>query len=78
MKKPAEKIAKEIVANALEIDQSLINTSAKMYDFPSWDSLGQLKIVLGLESRLGIKIEDEKNFEKLTKFAAIVSLIDEH
>lgn len=78
MKKSAEKIAVDIVSNALEIDPSLLKDTSEMYDFPSWDSLGQLQIILSLESLLGIKIEDEKDFEKLTKFVAIVALIGEN
>jgi acyl carrier protein len=68
-------LAAEIVSAALSVDLAELTPTSEMYDFPSWDSLGQLNIVLALEARFDCSIDDEALFENLTKYAFIRSFV---
>jgi acyl carrier protein len=68
---PPDDVAAAIVCEALAISPADLREESQIYDFPAWDSLGQLKIVLTLEQRLGCSISDEALFEKLTSYAEI-------
>ena len=67
----ADDVAAVIVSEALSVDPTELTLKSQIYDFPTWDSLGQLKIVLALEEQLSCSITDEALFEKLTKYVYI-------
>jgi acyl carrier protein len=73
----ADDLAAKIVSEALSVDPAELASTSEIYDFPTWDSLGQLKIVLALEERFDCSIENEALFEKLTKYAYIRQFVDE-
>jgi acyl carrier protein len=54
LKKP-----KEIIAKALDCDINSVSNESGISKHPSWDSFGQLSIIVELEESYGIKINDD-------------------
>lgn len=73
-----QSIAQSVVAIALGINPNDLSLSAKIYDFPEWDSLGHLQIVQKLEEKLNVSVDDDETFERLTRFDAIVDFVNRH
>ena len=55
-----------VIANALEVDVSLISMSTKINDLPEWDSLGHLTILSSLDSVTNEKASEINEFGTLT------------
>ncbi len=53
------KTPKEIIAEALDCDIDSIHEEAAISKHPSWDSLGQLSVIVELETNYNITINNE-------------------
>jgi len=54
---------KELIAKALNCDVNSINNEAGISKHPSWDSLGQLSVVVELEASYGLTISNDDILE---------------
>ena len=52
-------LAKEILAESLHLEIDDIENDASISTLAQWDSLGHMRIILGLEERLGIELPAE-------------------
>lgn len=52
-----------IVAEVCETTEDQINDNTTIGDFPQWDSVGQLTIILSVETEFGINFEPEEMME---------------
>jgi len=66
--------ARTLVAHALEIDVGDVADDANLDNLEAWDSLAHLRVVQGLEERLGgiLPTEDIISIYALTDVAAIL------
>jgi acyl carrier protein len=65
--------ARAIVAKALSISPDRIAADTQMYDIASWDSLGQLSVILSIEEMTRVQITDDTLFEQLTSVRGIAA-----
>ena len=63
-----------IVASSLEIEKSTFGINSTKDDVPEWDSLGHLKLFLGLEEEFGVKFSMEET-ATLTNLKDIFNII---
>lgn len=56
---------KEVIANILNIDTSLITDDASPETIEQWDSLKQMNIIIALEEEFNIEFLDDEIFEML-------------
>lgn len=63
------------VAYSLGIEPSTLTINLAKDDIPEWDSLGHLKLLLGIEDEFGISFSMEET-EKLFSLADICNLIE--
>jgi acyl carrier protein len=70
--------ARTLVARALSVDVDLIGPETTMYGIPTWDSLGQLSVVLAIEETLRLRITDEATFESLKSIRGIAAYLSIH
>tara|TARA_Y100001935_G_C16960254_1_gene339082 strand:+ start:323 stop:553 length:231 start_codon:yes stop_codon:yes gene_type:complete len=75
MKRENKKIVKKIIANSIETSLSSIEDRSSSKDFPKWDSLANVKIMLQLEKKFKIKVKS-KDTSKLNKVSEIYKLIE--
>ena len=74
MKNENKKIVKKIIANSIEASLSSIDDRSCSKDFPKWDSLANVKIMLQLEKKFKIKVKS-KDTSKLNKVSEIYKII---
>jgi len=58
------------IAEALEVDPSVVNMELKLGDLAEWDSLGHLTILSNLDSMTGEKASEIKDFGSLNSLRA--------
>ena len=63
---------RETVAATLKVDLATITESSSDQNVRTWDSLGQVNLMVALEDTFGIRLEPE-DFLKLTSVAAILA-----
>lgn len=63
------------IAHALKVSPALIKPDTKNEDVPSWDSLGQVNLIMALEQTFGVYIEVEE-FENLKSVSAIKTYLE--
>lgn len=61
---------RELIANALECDVNSIKPDSGLGKHFNWDSLGHVAVMVALEDKYGIEIND-RNIESLSNFTAI-------
>jgi acyl carrier protein len=54
-----KKIIKGLIAKSININPNLINDKSTSKDFPKWDSLANVKILLSIEKKFKTKIKPE-------------------
>jgi len=69
-----EKLQKTMAAT-LKVQPSKITPTTRDEDLPSWDSLGQVNLVMALEEEFGVYIEVE-DFGELKSVPAILAYLD--
>lgn len=67
--------ARLLIADALSRPEELVDSGSRIYDFPEWDSLGQLNIALTLEAKYGVGANDARMFARLSSVQAIASIL---
>lgn len=65
-----------VIADTLDIDKSKLDSMSKMNDVEGWDSLGQIKVILGIETKYNIKFAFE-DIANLTSVDQIVAKLNE-
>lgn len=65
----------DIIASAFNVDKNGIKITDTKEDIESWDSIGHLQLIMGLEANFGIKIntEDIVNIDSVGKCIEIVT-----
>jgi citrate synthase len=63
---------RETVAATLKVDPATITETSSHRNVRTWDSLGQVSLMVALEDTFGIRLEPE-DFPKLTSVAAILA-----
>lgn len=69
-----EEQIKQIIAQVLSVDPSVLYDELSIGGIPEWDSIGNLAIISTLEEQLGIEFPIEDLFE-LTSISAIVNKV---
>jgi acyl carrier protein len=64
----------EMIAATLHVPPSRITESTIAEDLPSWDSLGQVNLMMALEQTFGVYIEVE-DFDRLKSIPAILNYL---
>lgn len=70
-----KEIVKDIIAEALNVDKSLLTDNLSIGGIPEWDSVGNLSIISALEDKLGIEIPLDDLFD-LTSISALVEEVE--
>ena len=63
----------QIIAEALDVDPSVITPELGINDIPEWNSIGNLAIIAALEEKLEVEIPMEDLFD----LTDVKSIIDE-
>ena len=53
----------KVISESIDISIDLLNEDIAIGDYPSWDSMGQLMIITGLEKEFKIKFDTEDIME---------------
>ncbi len=64
------------MAEAFRVEPAAIDDDALLGQVPGWDSMGHLRIVLEIESELGLELEVEK-IMSLESVQDVASLLEE-
>lgn len=63
-----------VISEALEINETDINENLNIDNTPTWDSLAHLKLILSLEEKFTIIIE-EKHINTMLDYLSIVNTV---
>ncbi len=74
METKQKKKVKNLIANCIDINSNLINDKSTSKDFPKWDSLANVKILLSIEKKFKTKIKPEET-AKLNSIKDIYKLL---
>ena len=69
-----EEQVKQVIAEALGVDISVITQELGINDIPEWNSMGNLAIIAALEEKMEVEIPMEDLFE-LTDVQSIITEI---
>jgi acyl carrier protein len=67
---------KQIISTLFNVDESSLTPGSSAKNVSSWDSMGQLMLILELEQQFEINIPPERA-EKLTSISEIVSFLEQ-
>jgi acyl carrier protein len=70
-----EEQIKQILANVIGIEISLINENTSSENVKEWDSLKHMNLVIALENELDIRLSN-KEIVKIRNFKEIVSCVE--
>lgn len=65
------------IATTLKVAPGQITPTTRDEDLPSWDSLGQVNLIMALEQTFGVYIEVEE-FANLNSVPAILAYLESH
>lgn len=65
----------QTLGTTLKVPPSKISATTRDQDLPSWDSLGQVNLIMALEQEFGVTIEVE-DFGNLNSVPAILSYLE--
>jgi len=68
---------KQVIAEAFEIEPDSVSEGLEFDSITEWDSLGHVRLMLALEEKYGIEV-DEELMRKMISFKAIVSMLKGH
>jgi len=71
-------IVRQCFKSALDLQESealAIHSKTAISDFKKWDSFGHLKLMLELEKRFGIELDEDK-IVRLTSVATIIQAVE--
>ena len=66
----------DILASILKVNSKDITIDSSMDDFPEWDSVGHMNIILTIEEHFDVYIDDEDAME-LTSVKLLMHVIKE-
>jgi acyl carrier protein len=67
----------QTIAATLKVQPSKVTETTRDQDLPSWDSLGQVNLIMALEQTFGVYIEVE-DFGNLNSVPAILAYLEAH
>ena len=73
-KKKIESEIKNLISKCFNINKNKISSSLKSEDVQKWDSIGQIRLILLIEKKFKIKI-NQSMYDKLLSFNSIVKYI---
>ena len=64
-----------VVASAIQVDPSTLNSDSSLGTVPGWDSLGHLAVISSIESDFGIEmtVDDVVECESISDFVEAIS-----
>ena len=65
-----------IMAKVFEVDPNQVTMESSIGDFPTWDSLGNLRMLQEIQDEFGIEFEPEEIIE-LEDVADIIKMIED-
>lgn len=65
---------KNLISKCIDANSNLINDKSNSKDFPKWDSLANVKILLSIEKKFKIKIKSNET-DKLNSVKNIYKLL---
>lgn len=65
---------KNLISECIDINSNLINDKSNSKDFPKWDSLANVKILLSIEKKFKTKIKSNET-DKLNSVKNIYKLL---
>jgi acyl carrier protein len=65
---------RSLFAETFKVDPSEIGPETQLGEFPAWDSMGHMDLMVGLESRFGVEINAE-TISQLISIPAILAYI---
>ena len=68
---------KKVMATAWSIDPSSIPDDASLNDFPPWDSIGHVSLLLALEENYGVEVNSE-TIQSIRNLDAVMAAIVLH
>jgi acyl carrier protein len=77
MSKKIEDEIKSLISKIFNITVKKISSSTTSKDIPKWDSIGQIRLILLIESKYKIKI-NQKMYDKLLSLDKIVKYLKKH
>ena len=77
MSKKIEDEIKSLISKIFNITVKKISSSTASKDIPKWDSIGQIRLILLIESKYKIKI-NQKMYDKLLSLDKIVKYLKKH
>jgi acyl carrier protein len=66
-----------LFAEVLKVDPSQVDANAQLGEWPLWDSMAHMDLMLALESRFGVEINAE-NISWLISIPAILEYLQNH
>tara|TARA_B110000211_G_C14071005_1_gene549966 strand:+ start:2338 stop:2580 length:243 start_codon:yes stop_codon:yes gene_type:complete len=76
-KKKIEVEIKSLISKIFNITVKKISSSTTSKDIPKWDSIGQIRLILLIESKYKIKI-NQKMYDNLLSLDKIVKYLKKH
>ncbi|MBM4433639.1 MAG: acyl carrier protein [Chloroflexi bacterium] len=73
----AETQLKEVLSDVFGVEPSAIDDEASVDTIEKWDSLNHLKLVLALEERFGVSLNEEQITEMLN-YPLVKAVLEEH
>ena len=68
---------KKFLSPILDIDENKLNDKTNMDNTSEWDSIAYIKIILALEKKFNIKLDNRKN-AKITTFSSVLKIFKEN
>ena len=69
--------ARQLLASALQSAEGDIDQDAAIGITPQWDSLAQMRLILGLEEAIGQQLDMEQ-VAQIDSLAAVTSVLERH
>jgi acyl carrier protein len=66
-----------IISKSINVKKELLNKNSCSTDFHEWDSLSQIKIILGIKKEFNIKIKTSQ-ISNLDSVSKIVNLLEDN
>ncbi|MEX2160777.1 MAG: acyl carrier protein [Anaerolineales bacterium] len=64
-----------LMAETFKVEAAAIGPEAQLGEFPQWDSMGHMDLMVGLETRFGVELNAE-TISQLTSIPAILAHIE--
>ena len=72
-----QKKLEEIFRIVLEIPNNEDVQKVRRINYPRWDSLAQVSLVVAIESELGVTLSDSDQIDRISSFASATLLLEE-